>query len=404
MTVRVGRWIGWSASGLLVALGTWLVVRPKPVPCDVANLDRGQLIATVDRDGRTRLKDRYVVSAPLEGRIDRITLRPGDAVVADRTTLARISAPAPPLLDDRARAQAAARLGFAEAAVSRATANLEGAEDDLAHLQSTSAYLQTAEAQGAATRRELEDEMALLRAAEHALDTARFAHRMACWELEQAQAALRLFVVSADAPTDSVFEVRSPIDGTVLRVLRESAGVVAAGEPLVEVGSLDALEVEVDVLSNQAVGIRPGAAVQLERWGGEAPLAGRVRLVEPSGFTKISALGVEEQRVNVIVDFEDPLDARRGLGDGFRVEARIVVGTSDDALRAPIGALIRHGSEWAVFAVEDGVARLRPVVVGLRSDRHAEILDGLPEGATVIVFPGDRIAEGVRVTPRGPSG
>lgn len=398
--LRIGTW-----TVIIVAAGTgvWLALRPVPVPCDVAAVDKGPLVVTVDEDGRTRLKERYIVSAPLAGRADRITLKPGDAVVAGTTVLARISATDPSLLDERTRAQAEARVRTSEAAVSRAEPELARCQAEVDHVQAEYERFRTASASRAASVKEVEDELIMLRSAEHTRDAARFALQMAKYELEQAKAAL-LQRSGAEAgggnPSASAFEVRAPITGRVLRVLHESEAVVAPGDSLIELGSLADMEVELDVLSDQAVRVRPGQHVSLERWGGDRPLGGVVRVVEPSGYLKVSALGVEEQRVNVIVDLLDPLETRPSLGDNFRVEARISVWEKADVVRIPVGALFRNAGGWAVYLVDAGRARLRPVIIGERSSHSAEVLDGTRPGDAVIVFPSDRVVDGARLQVR----
>lgn len=390
---------------VLVALGTgvWLVVRPVPVPCDIAVVDQGPLVVTVDEDGRTRLKERYMVSAPLAGRTERITLKPGDAVTAGATLLTRISATDPSLLDERARAQAEARVLASEATVSRAEPELARCEAEVEHVRAEYERIRTASTSGASSVKEMEDELIMLRTAEHARDVARFSLLVAKYELEQARAALLQGSGSGQAVgsrSGAAFEVRSPITGKVLRVMQESAGVVAPGDPLVELGSLSDLEIEVDVLSDQAVRVRAGQHVSLERWGGERPLRGVVRVVEPSGYMKVSALGVEEQRVNVIIDLLDPPEARASVGDNFRVEARIVVWETPDAVRVPVGALFRTGTEWTVYLVEAGRVKLRTVKIGERSSQAAQVMEGLRPGDYVIVYPSDRVMDGVRVKVR----
>lgn len=384
------------AAGILGAIvyALW----PRPVSVEWAIAERGPMRVTVDEDGITRIRERYLVSAPLAGRLARITLDEGDAVVAGETVVAAINPADPALLDPRARAEAEARVRAAEAALDRAGAAAVRASSALELAQTEARRLEEAQARGAATGLELERARSLETIRLEEAREAQFARQIAKFELELARAAL--LRGSEEDGAGQRFEITAPVDGRVLRVLQESAAVVAPGAPLVEIGDPTDLELVVDVLSSDAVEIRPGAPAILEQWGGEAPLEGRVRLVEPAAFTKISALGVEEQRVNVIIDFVDPPEERQGLGDGYRVEARIVVWEHPAALTVPTGALFRHAESWALFAIADGRASMRDVEVGERNGVNAQILEGLEEGDPVVVYPSDRVRDGVRVTPR----
>ena len=377
---------------------------PRPVAADLARVERGPMRVTVDEDGLTRVKERYVVSAPLGGRLARTELHSGDAVVAGNTVLASIEPAEPTLLDARSVAETEARVKAAEAAVERAAANLEKAE---AARQYAAAELrrvrQTYEGRSA-SQQELDDAELKDRAAGEEFKAAQFGQRVSQFEAEQARAALlyggrvgpRVTPPRESAP----FKIISPVSGQVLRVIQESSAVVTAGTPLLEVGDPADLEVEVDVLSRDAVRVRPGAKVFLEEWGGPAPLPGRVRVVEPAAFTKVSALGVEEQRVWVIADIVEPPEQRTALGDRYRVEAKIVVWEGQSVLKVPVGALFRHGDGWAVFRVDRGRAFLRHVRVGQRNASEAEVLEGLSEGDHTLLYPSDRITEGVRVSAR----
>jgi HlyD family secretion protein len=392
-------------------------LRPTPVEVDLAPVVRGEIRETVDQDGKTRLRERYVVSSPLDGRLARIGLDPGDKVEAGETVLASIEPQPAELLDARTRQQAEANVRAAEARVERteplveeALANLDFAQADLARARQARAH----NAQSVAEI-ELENKEMLLRTRQALVRSARYAQDIAKFELDQARAALvrstpqpELAEGDGQAPPAPYpkpdeawrFTIASPINGAVLRVIEESATIVTPGAPLVEVGDPTDLEVVIDVLSREAVRIAPGNLVLLEDWGGEKPLNGAVRLVEPSGFTKISTLGVEEQRVNVIVDLVDPLPERHGLGDGFRVDARIVVAQVADALKAPASALFRVGKDWAVFRVDQGVARQRIVKLGLQNGLEAEVLEGLAEGDLLVSHPGDNITDGQTVASR----
>jgi HlyD family secretion protein len=251
---------------------------------------------------------------------------------------------------------------------------------------------------GAITESELDSAEMRNRMAAEGIRVAQYAKEIAKFELQQAQAALLRSQRNGESTVEEwAFPIHSPIDGRVLRVFQESAAVVTAGTPLLELGAPSDLEVEVDVLSSDAVAIQPGDRVLLERWGGDRPLEGRVRLVEPAGFTKISSLGVEEQRVNAIIDLMDLPEERRDLGDGFRVEARIITDEAVDVVTVPASALFRQGERWSAFKVVDNIAKLTPVSVGRRNDTLCEITDGIAEGDTVVIHPSDRVADGVRV-------
>ncbi len=379
---------------------------PQPIPVDMTEVDRGRLQVTVDEDGKTRIKERYIVSSPLTGRLLRIKLDPGDDIRRGETLLARIEPTDPALLDTRALAEAEAKVNAAKAALDRAGPALKKAKIELEHAESEFGRISQLHEKKAISKHMLDDAEMTFRTSEEEYRAARFAEEIARFELDMARAALvrtrpESLSGSEEGGARNVFEIRAPINGRVLRLILESAKVVAAGTELLELGDPVDLEVEIDVLSKDAVRIRPGQAVMLEQWGGEKPLMGVVRLVEPAGFTKISALGVEEQRVNVIVDFADPPDDRRSLGDSFRVEARIVVWEGEDVLKVPISALFRHQDEWAVFALDaERMARLRQIRIGQRNGMEAEVLDGLQHNDIVIMHPSDQVADGVKVVAR----
>lgn len=377
------RHVAFGLAGVGVAALLWLLLRPSAIPVETARAVRGAMRLTVDEEGETRVRDRYVVAAPVAGRVARIELREGDSV-APGTIVARMY-PAP--LDARTRQQAEARVEAAEdarraadAAVAQARAAFEQARRNCRRVQALAANNLVAPEER--ERAELEEAS---RARE--LEAAEFRAQAAQHDVETARAAL-LAGGGAGMP------LRSPVAGRVLRIPERSERVVGAGTALAEVGDPGRLEVVADLLSADAVKLEPGDPVLIEGWGGDSALRGRLRCVEPSGFTKISALGVEEQRVNVIVDFADP---PRPLGDRYRVEVRIVLWEGAGVLKLPGGALFRDGDAWSVFVVDRGQARRRDVVVGHRNPFEVEIIEGLGEGDLVILYPSDRIADGVRV-------
>lgn len=373
---------------------------PKPVLVDVDRVSRGHLQETVHEDGRTRIIHRYVVAAPLAGNLRRIDLRPGDPVTAGETLLAAIDPAHPVLLDESSRLEAEARIDAAEAALRRTEAGEERARTAVEFARSNLRRMEQLAERNVVPAQELEQAQERLRLAEAELRQAQADRQVGRFEVEQARAALLRLQPNREAITERHLEIRPPVDGVVLRVFQESAQPVATGQPLLELGNPAELEIEIDVLSPDAIRIRPGAAVFLEHWGGEEPLRARVRKVEPAAFTKVSALGVEEQRVWVIADLLDSFEARPALGDGFRVEARIVTWEADDVLRVPSGALFRADGQWAIFAVENGRARLHQVETGRTSGQQTQILRGLEENQAIILHPGDRIRDGVRVQER----
>jgi HlyD family secretion protein len=378
---------------LLVALLVYAFL-PKPLDVESAPVTRGTLVTTVDGTGRTRIKDRFVVSAPVAGQIDRIRLHAGDRLELGAliTLLTPID---PPLLDARSRVQAHAQLRAARAAEEQASARVRAAEAAVAHADADLSRAQVLDKVGGVVPSAVGDAELAARTGASELDSARFGVGVARSQVEIAAAAVSR--VSGKSVDTSNVAVKSPVDGTVLRVLTESAGVIAAGAPLMEIGDPSGLEIVLDVLSADAVGIRAGAETWIEHWGGDARLEARVRLVEPSGFTKVSALGVEEQRVNVLADFAGDPAERAALGDGYRVHARVVVWQKPDAVRVPLSAIFRDGDGWAVFAIHGDRAHKRMIEIGHRGDREAEVLSGLAEGDRVVVHPGDRLTDGARV-------
>lgn len=382
---------------LVAAAFAVLALRPRPVPVDVARVSSGQLVVAIEEAGSTRVKDRYVVSAPVTGRVSRLSLEPGDAV-RDGDTLAEIAPALSPLLDERTRAEAEARLGAALSALGQARAQVSRAKVARELSEQELARARDLAGSGSLPRQTLEQAEFAVRMRAEEESSAEFARKIAEEEVRVARVALGR---DERAPSrDRHVEVVSPVSGRVLRVHQKSAGVVQAGTLLLEVGDARALEVVVDLLTTDAVHVRAGTPVVIQGWGGEWPIAGKVRHIEPSAFTRPSALGVEEQRVNVVVALTDPPERWSALGDGYRVEARLELWRGENATKVPLGALFRHGDGWALFRIEDSVARLTPVRIGHRGEREAQILSGIQAGAAVAVHPGDRVKDGVRVEVR----
>jgi HlyD family secretion protein len=368
------------------------------VNVDLASVVRGSLEVTIAGEGKTRIKEIYTVSTPLAGRVLRLRVHAGDTVHANDTVVAVIEPAEPEFLDVRSRAQAEAAVQAAEAVKALAGAKLAQAEAELAFAHSDVERARTLARREAIAPRDLERAELEVQTREAAVATARAALSQADADLQSARAML-IQPGQHDVAACCV-EVRSPESGQVLRVLSESEAVVAAGTPLLEIGNAGELEIVVDLLSADAVRVQTGAAVYIDHWGGDTTLAGRVRLVEPSGFTKVSALGIEEQRVNVVVDIIDPPQTRPGLGDAFRVDLRIVVWHAADVLKVPVSALFREHENWAVFVAINGTAQRRRVVVGERSNTEAEVTAGLTADDVVIMHPSDRVDDGVRIEPR----
>lgn len=381
-------------AAVVVVLGAVMAwaFRPAAVPADFASVERGSLQVTVQEEGRTRVSDRYVVSAPLPGRMQRIELEPGDKVVAGKTVLAQFLPSDPALLDVRVRAELEGRVRAAESALGGARSERERIRADLSFAQAELKRSRELIAQKVIAPRELEAAERAAESLERALQSADFAVRTAEYQLQVARASL----LQTRGTRAAAIPLYSPVDGVVLRRLQESEGVVPTGTPLLEVGDLSNLEIVSDLLSSAAVKVKVGQRVLIEQWGGDHALHGRVRRIEPSGFTKISALGVEEQRVNVIVDF----DEKPALGDLYRVEIRIIVAERADVLKVPASSLFRAGANWAVYTVERGVAKRQIVEVGQQNGLEAEIVKGLAAGERIVVYPSDAIADGVKVTAR----
>lgn len=391
----------WSPAllGLIVTLV--LLFRPQPVQVDLASVNRGTLVRSVVEEGKTRVKEVFLVSAPIPGLMRRIEIHAGDPVVAADTVVAQIEPGDPSLLDARTEAEAKAGVRaaeanqrFAAAAVQRAEAELDFARAELQR------YEQLAE-RDSISANELEAAQRRARIAAAAFEEAQAGLRARSSELEQAQARLMEpgGARTRDDDCDCV-DVHSPVSGAVLQVLNESEGVVSAGTPLIEVGDPRQLEIVVDLLSTDAVRVAPGQRVAVEAWGGDIPLDAVVRRVEPFAFTKVSALGIEEQRVRVLIDLIDPAEEWERLGHGFRVQARIILDERADVPKVPQAALFRDGDRWAVFVFDDDIARIRHVELGLQNGLEAEIVAGLQTGERVVLQPGERVSDGAPLAPR----
>jgi HlyD family secretion protein len=383
-----------GSAAVLIGLG----FLPKPVPVNTGAVERRAIEVTVDETGKTRIRNKYMVSAPVTGQLPRITLEAGDAV-AEGDTVARITPMLPQLLDARTRAEAAARVEVAGANVKRMHAAVASATTALEFARAQAERMRQLRAQGGVSQQQFEQAEYQLRAAEDELASAGLAERVAQNELAAARTALTT-MSGQGRGVGSEVAVIAPAAGRVLQVVQQSAGAVQAGTPLLEIGDPRGLEIVVDVLTTDAVGIEVGAVARIERWGGDHPLAARVQRKQFSAFTTRSALGVEEQRVPVVLDIVEDPSRWTALADGYRVEARIRVAHVDDALAVPASALFRESGAWATFAVRESRAAKVRVEIGMRNADWAVVKQGLSERDTVVLYPSDQVVDGVEVAPR----
>jgi HlyD family secretion protein len=392
LTRKAGITLTAMAVAAALAWGFW----PGPVPVEGVPVVRAPLRVTVEEEGRTRVKDRFVISAPVAGYLQRIQLEVGDAVTQGQT-LAVMEPLRSEVLDPRSRARAEAQVAAAQAALKSAEEQVVSARAEDIYAQAEYRRKQKLLKDALISQDDLDQAQTLARQAVAARRSAEFAVEVARFDLEAAQTALQ-YSVSGDGVEElETVKLRAPVASRVLAIHHESEGVVVTGEDLLEIGDPAALEVAVDVLSADAVRIRPGGAVEFRRWGGEQSLDGVVRVVEPTGFTKISALGVEEQRVWVIADITSPREQWQQLGDGYRVEAHFILWEGQDVLQVPASALFHHGDGWAVFAIRGGKARRVAVQTGHSNGLVTQVLSGIEAGEVVIAHPDDRVEDGVRV-------
>ena len=394
MTMKIPRkLLIWMVAALALALLTWAALREPVQLVSVATVARGALEQSFLEEGKTRLKQRYIVTAPLAGQVRRISLQPGDAVRAGQV-LAEIEPVSASLLDARARSQAQAEVASSEAALQAARQRISAAETASAVAQKELQRLGTLAASGMVTASLLDQNRAQADSAAAALGTARADVQMAQQRLQGAQAML---ADEGRAGRGKMISVTAPVDGVIVKRVVESATAVPVGQVLLEIGNPQALEMEVEVLSSDAVRLQAGTLARVLRWGGEGVLEASVTRIEPGGYTKISALGVEEQRTRIILDFVTAQEKWSALGDAYRVEVEFILRQEQDVLQVASNALFRHADGWAVYRVEDGTARRTPVQLGLRSALLSQVLGGLQAGQRVIVQPDDRIKEGTRV-------
>ncbi|MDI3338142.1 HlyD family efflux transporter periplasmic adaptor subunit [Defluviimonas aestuarii] len=391
--------IGIVGAGVLVGLG-WLTFRTEPVPIDLAEVRRAPMTVTVNAEGETRIRDIFEVSAPISGTVQRAPVEVGDPVIKGETVVAVVEPAAPAFLDTRAREQAEAAVREAEAALRLAEAQLRQADEELAHATSTHARAKALAERGVSSLTQLEDATQILSIRLAAQEAAQSGVEMSMSALQRARAALIEPGSAIGRGETCCVTLRAPITGTVLSVDIVSAGPVTAGTRLVSIGRMDDLEIVADLLSADAIGLEPGARAIVDRWGGPVPLEASLRSLAPTAKTKVSALGIEEQRVDATFDFVSPPEARASLGDRYAVYLRIVTWEEDDALQVPLSALFRRKGNWAVFRVDNDRAVLAQVKIGHRNSETAEVVDGLEGGDRVILHPSDEIQDAGYVTER----
>lgn len=393
---RIRRTLPWLGALALLALIMW-GLWPKPVVVETGVVANSPLTVRVSEEGKTRVRNRYIVAAPVAGNMRRVPLKPGDTVEAGKTILTNIEPIATPLLDPRARVQAEAVVSMHEASRKRAEESLTAARAALTLAEDDRDRMRSVKRDGSVSEsdRDRMETEAAIKAAE--VRAAEFAMQVIDYELAQASAVLeRPEIITAG----NLVEVKSPVSGRVLKVMQESETVVTPGMAILEIGDPHDIEIEAEILSRDAVAIQPGDSVEIDQWGGDAPLKGRVRRVEPAAFTKISALGVEEQRVIVLSDLIDPPEAARALGDRYRVEVRVAVWHADKVLAVPAGALFREGNAWKTYIHQNGRARLVTVQAGHSDGRFTEVLSGLSAGDKVLMHPPDAVGDGSRIRER----
>ena len=401
MSAKTRRSIFWLTILALIVAGLVYAFRPQAIPVDLVKVASGPMLVTVDEEGETRIKDVYMLSAPVTGRMLRVDAEVGDDVIAAETLVAQIEPIDPEFLDIRSEEEARAAVKTAEASLTLAEAQLVEARSEFEFAESELERAKKLILEKVIPERELDNAEREFKTKRAVVNTAKAALRARQYELAQARAHL---VSPADLQTKDknceCVTILSPITGKILQVLHESEGVITMGTPIVEIGDTTNIEIVVDFLSSDAVRIQPGQRVIIEEWGGDSALNGVVHNIEPFGFTKTSALGIDEQRVNVIIEFTDPSEKWNRLAHGYQVDARVVLWESDNVMKIPLTALFRDGEEWAVYVEQENRAKLQHVKLGQRNGLEAEILDGLNSDTYVISHPSNQIINGVRIQAR----
>lgn len=401
MPAQYKRILLWSVIGALVITALLLAFAPRPVTVDLVEVKSTEMTVTVDEEAQTRVHDVFTLSAPVNGKLLRLEVHVGDQVIAHETLLAQIQPVDPTFLDPRSESQARASILAAQSALKLARAEVERAAAELEYAEAEHKRAQKLFAERTITRREADAARRSYKTNVATLETTNAALQIRQFELDRAEAQLMSPTQTQERTADcACINVTAPVNGKVLTLLNPSARVVQAGESLLEIGDPKDLEIVADYLSSDAVSIIEGQQVIIDNWGGTNPLEGVVRRVEPYGFTKVSALGIDEQRVNVIIDLTSPKDTWEKLGHGYQVETQVVLWHRNDALTIPLTALFRDGENWSVFVASNGRAILKHVQVGHRNGLVAEIISGVQAGEHIVAHPSDRVVDGVKVRSR----
>jgi HlyD family secretion protein len=395
----IRRWIVVFTIGVIVLLAIFYGFLPKPVPVDSVKVKRGPMRVTIEEEGETRVKERFIISAPVAGFMRRVELEVGNPVKRGQI-IAELEPLRSDALDPRSRAEAEASVSAAESSLRAAEEQARAAAADAEYARRKLERVAKLFLAGVISKDQFDQADAEAKRLEANLLSSEAAVKVARSELERARSKLHYSGAEAVPNPDRIIAIRTPVKGRVLKIHRKSEGVMNSGEAIIDVGDPINIEVKIEVLSADAVSIKAGTPVLFERWGGDSGLSGRVRVVEPAGFTKVSSLGVEEQRVLVIADILSSTESRDRLGDGYRVEARFIIWEGEGVLQIPSSALFRKGKNWAVFVVKNNRAHQREVEIGHRTGLTAEVVSGLIEGEDVIAYPDDSIQEGTRVRPR----
>lgn len=401
MTVHKSRTLLWLMIGLILIAALSFLFWPRAVITDIGTLNKSPFRMSISEEGKTRVHDIYVLSAPVTGHLRRIDADVGDPVEMSRTIVAEIEPIDPTFLDPRSEAQAKADIEAASSSMKLARAEVKQAEAELEFASSELARMRELRVNVSVSQRELDNARRTFKTSRAALATAQAALQMRTFEHERMEAQLL-----SPATTQSqrgrcqCLNILAPVNGQILKIINKSEGVVSAGTPLVEIGDPADIEIVIELLSSDAVKVEPGKLVEIRNWGGEGVLSGRVNRIEPVGFMKVSALGIEEQRVNVIVDLLDNYERWSRLGHAYQLDVDIILFEGTDVLSVPVTALFREGQRWVIYAVRDGIVDKRFLEVGRQNAFSAEILSGLEEGDQFVVYPNNQIIDGVAVEPR----